>query len=75
MVEDVHLGKFFELATSNKRYVNSFNFHENKIEILKDYTSDFELNGLLITGHVEHETTSRFKNMDDFEKFINARNC
>ena len=28
--EDVDLGKFFELATSNKIYVNNLNLHEIK---------------------------------------------
>ena len=45
MVEDIDLGRFFELATSNKIYVNNLNLHEIKNEILHDYTGDFELNG------------------------------
>ena len=46
--------------------------HEIKDEILQDYTGDFELNGLMIIGPVEHKTNIRFKNMDDFERYINA---
>ena len=71
MVEDVDIGKFFELATSNKLFVNNLNLHENKNEILQDYSGDFELNGLMIIGHNELETNS-FKNMDHFESYLNT---
>ena len=47
MVEDIDLGRFFELATSNKINVKSLNLQEIKTEILKDYTGDFELNEFL----------------------------
>ena len=70
--EDIDLGRFFELATSNKIYVNNLNLHEIKDEILQDYTGDFELNGKMIIGPVEHKTNIRFKNMYDFERYINA---
>ena len=46
--------------------------HEFKDGILQDYTGDFELNGLMIIGPIEHKTNIRFKNMDDFERYINA---
>ena len=72
MVDDIDLGRFFELATSNKIYVNNLNLHEIKNEILQDYTGDFELNGKMIIGPIEHKTNIRFKNMDDFERYINA---
>ena len=72
MVEDIDLGRFFELATSNKIYVNNLNLHEIKNEILQYYTGDFELNGKMIIGPIEHKTNIRFKNMDDFENYINA---
>ena len=70
--EDIDLDRFFELATSNKIYVNNLNLHESKNEILQDYTGDFELNGKMIIGTIEHKTNIRFKNMDDFERYINA---
>ena len=72
IVEDVNLGRFFELATSDKIYVNILNLYEIKNEILEDYTGDFELIGKMIIGPVEHKTNIRFKNMDDFERYINA---
>ena len=70
--EDVDLGRLFELATSNKIYVNNLNLHEIKNEILQHYTGDFELNELMIIGTIEHKTNIRFKNMNDFENYINA---
>ena len=70
--EDIDLGRFFELATSNKIYINNLNLHEIKDEILHDCTGDFELNGKMIIGPIEHKTNIRFKNMDDFERYINA---
>ena len=72
MVEDIDIGRFFELATSDRIYVNNFNLHEIKNEILQDYTGDFELNRKMIIGPIEHKTNIRFKKMDDFEKYINA---
>ena len=69
---DIDLGRFFEIATSNKTYVNNLNLHEIKNEFLQDYTSDFELNGKAGIGPVEHKTIIRYKNMDDFEGYINA---
>ena len=74
MVEDIDIdiGRFFELTTSNSIYVDNLNLHEIKNEILEDYTGDFELIGKMIIGPVEHKTNIRFKNMDDFERYINA---
>ena len=46
--------------------------HEIKNENSQDYTGDFELNGLMIIGHIEHKTSIRFESMDDFENYINA---
>ena len=70
--ENIDLGRFFDLASSNKLYVNNLHLHEIKDGILQDYTGDFELNGLMIIGPVEHETNIRFKNIEDFESYINA---
>ena len=72
MVEDVDIGRFFELATSNKIYVNNLNLHEIKNEVLQGYTGDFELNGLMITGPIELKTNMRFEIMGDFDTYINA---
>ena len=70
--EDIDSARFYELATSNKVYVNNLNLHEIKNEILQDCTGDFELNGLMIIGPIEHKTNTGFKNMIDFERYVNA---
>ena len=72
MVEDIDTGRFFELATTDREYVNGLNLHEIKNEILEDYTGDFELIGSMLVGEVEQKTNIRFKNVDDFESYINA---
>ena len=72
MVEDIELGRFFELATSNKTSVNDLNLHEIKNDILQDYTGDFELIGLVIIGPSGHKTNIRLENMDNFESYKNA---
>ena len=72
MVEDIDLGRFLELATNNKIYFNNLNLHEIKNDILQDFAGDFELNGLMIIGLIEHKTNIRFKIMDDFGSYINA---
>ena len=43
IAEDIDIGRFFELATTNRKYVNGLYLHEIKNEILEDYTCDFEL--------------------------------
>ena len=54
-------------------YVNNLHSHEIKNENSQDYTGDFELNGLLIIGPIEHKTNIRYKKMDDFKSYINAK--
>ena len=74
MVEDfdIDIGRFFELATSDKIYVNNINLHEIKNEILLHYVGAFEKVGNLKTGVQIRQTNIRFKNMDDFEAYINS---
>ena len=67
--EDIDLGRFFELATSNKIYVNNLNLHEIKDEILQGYTSDFDLFGKLIFGPIEH-----IKQLSDLKKWMILKN-
>ena len=45
MVEDVDIGRFLKLATTNKIYFNKLSLHEITKEFLKEYTGDFELIG------------------------------
>ena len=72
IAEDIDLGRFFEIATTNRKYVNGLYLHEIKNEILEDYTGDFELIGSMLVGEVEQKTNIRFKNVHDFESYINA---
>ena len=72
IVEDIDVGRFLEIATSNRKYVNGLNLHEIKNEILADYTGDFELIGSMLLGEIEQKTNIRFKNVVDFESYINA---
>ena len=70
--EDIDLGRFFELATTNNFYVNGLSLHQIKSEILEGYTGDFELIGSMLIGKMEQKTNIRFKNVVDFETFIKA---
>ena len=72
MVEDIDICRFFELATTDRKYVNGSNLHEIENEILEDYTGVFELFGSMLVGEVEQKTNIRFKKDDDFESYINA---
>ena len=55
MVEDINIGRFFELATTDTQYVNGLNLHEIKNDILEDYTGDFELIGSMLVGEIEQK--------------------
>ena len=68
------MGRFFELATTNKIYANDVNSNEIKSEILLIYRGDCDINGSMVIGPVEHGTNIRFRNMDDFKSYINAQN-
>ena len=48
------------------------NLHEIKNEILQDYDGTFEMVGTLIVGHQLRQTHIRFRNMIDFENYINS---
>ena len=50
MVKDIDTGRFFQLATTDREYVNGLNLHEIKNDILEDYTGDFELIGSMLVG-------------------------
>ena len=59
--EDIDIGRFFELATSDRKYVRGLNLHEIKNEFLEEYTGDFELIGSMLVNEVEQKTNIRFK--------------
>ena len=72
MMEDIDIGRFFELATSDSIHVNNLNLHAIKNEILLHYVGAFEMVGNLKVGDQIKQTNIRFKNMVDFEAYINS---
>ena len=60
------------LKELNKIEVIDKNLHEIKNEILQDYDSTFEMVGTLIVGDQLRQTHIRFRNMIDFETYINS---
>ena len=70
--DDIDLGRFFETATTSKKYVNSLNLHEIKNEILEDNAGDFELIRSMLIGEIEQKINVMFKNVDEFETSIDA---
>ena len=61
-----------EIKKLNKIQVIIKNLHEIKQEILLDYTGEFEMVGNLKVGDQIRQTHIRFRNMDDFEAYINS---
>ena len=60
------------LKELNKIQVIDKNLHEIKNEILLDYVGAFEMVENLKLGDQIKQTTIRFRNMDDFESYINS---
>ena len=61
-----------EIKELKKIQVIDKNLHEIKNEILLDYVGEFEMVGNLKVGDQIRQTHIRFRNMDDFEAYINA---
>ena len=73
MVEDdSKSSKTFELATTNKIYVNRKILNEIKNGISEDYTGDFKLIGSMLIGEIEQKTNVRLRKVEDFETYNNA---
>ena len=70
--DEVDLSRFFELATSDKIYIDNLNLHEIKNDIMRDYDGVFEMNDTLKVGEQIRQTLIRFRNMDDYEAYINS---
>ena len=60
------------LKELNKIEVIDKNLHEIENEILRDYDGTFEMVGTLIVGDELRQTHIRFRNMIDFETYINS---
>ena len=63
---------FFELASTNKIFVNSLFLHEVKNETLLDYAGDFELIGSMLIGDIKQKAKNRFKNIDVLSTYNNS---
>ena len=61
-----------ELKELNKNQVVNKNLHEIKQEILQDYEGEFEMVGNLKIGDQIRQTHIRFRNISDYEAYINA---
>ena len=61
-----------ELKELNKIKVVNKNLHEIEHEILQDHVGEFEMVGNLKVGDQIRQTRIRFRNMNDFESYINA---
>ena len=53
-------------------FVNGLYLHEIKKEVLLNYISVFEMIGSMLIGEIEENTIFIFRNVDDFEGYINA---
>ena len=60
------------LKELNKIQVVNKNLHEIKQEILQDYEGEFELVGNLKVGDQIRQTHIRFRNISDYEAYINS---
>ena len=60
------------LKELNKIQVDNKNLHEIKQEILQDYEGVFEMVGNLKVGEQIRQTHIRFRNISDYEAYINA---
>ena len=56
----------------NKIQVINKNLQESENEILLDYTGEFEMVGNLKVGDQIRQTHIRFRNIDDYEAYINS---
>ena len=61
-----------EFKELNKIPVVNKNLHENKNEILLDYTNEFEMVGSLKVVDQIHQTHIRFRNLDHYESYFNS---
>ena len=60
------------LKELNKIQVINTNLHEIKQEKLQDYVGEFEMAGNLKVGDQIRKTHIRFRNMNDFESYMNS---
>ena len=56
----------------NKIHVVDINIHQVRNEILGDYDGEFEMVGCLVIGDQIRQALTRFRNITDYEAYINA---
>ena len=61
-----------QLKELNKIQVTDKNLHEIKQETLVDYADEFEMVGSLKNGYQTRQTDFRFRNITDYEAYINS---
>ena len=61
-----------ELTTNKRLYANGCNLNETKRENSLNFTGVSELIGFLLNGEMEHSTSIRFVNVEDFETYLDA---
>ena len=60
------------LEELNKNHIVDKKLHEIRNEILGDFDGEFEIVRSLVIGDRNRQTHIRFKNIADFESYINA---
>ena len=68
-VEDLDVGRFFELAEADKSNIKGLNVYEIR-DKLNDGNRGFELVGEMTINGIKKKTNLRFKNNNDFESYI-----
>ena len=61
-----------ELKELNKIFVIDKNLHQNKNEILRDYTGEFEMIGKLSIGRQICQNHIRFRDINGYESYFNS---
>ena len=67
--DEIDVGRFFELAEADKSNIKGLNVHEIR-DKLNDKNRGFELVGHITINGIKKKTNIRFKNMNDFETYI-----
>ena len=67
--DEIDVGRFFELAEAEHSNIQGLNVYEIR-DRLEDDDRGFELIGNKTMNKIKRKTDKRFKNMDDFEAYI-----
>ena len=70
--DEIDVGRFFELAEADKSNIEGLNVHEIR-DKLNDKNRGFELVGNLTINGIKRKTNMRFKNMTDYESYIEKK--